>query len=188
MFEKEEWRDVKGYEGNYQISSFGRLRRLVDQYGRPNIHIIKGRVGKAGYRYTLLYDGHGKYETKKFHRLVAQAFLPDYSDDLFVNHRDENKLNNHVSNLEMCDAKYNVQYGTGLQRRAEKQRNDPNQSYVIVRIEDNVLFPSLREIERTLKLKHSNVSYAIKHNTRCGGYHWRRATEQESQQFRNQQN
>lgn len=134
--EKELWRDVKGYEGLYQISNKGRVKSLerID-YGNRHIkeRILKPETDKGGYlRVQLFKDGKGK----KFlvHRLLAMAFIPNTDNLPQVNHKDENKTNNFVyinengtvdldkSNIEFCTAAYNTNYGTRNKRAGEKQK------------------------------------------------------------------
>ena len=112
----EEWRDIKDYEGLYQISSEGKVKSL--KWGKERI--LKGKKTPNGYLHVCLCKN-GKLVWKRVHRLVAEAFLPNPQNLLEVNHKDECKENNHVENLEWCDRKYNCNYGTRNQRRAEKQ-------------------------------------------------------------------
>lgn len=109
----EQWKDIKGYEG-YQVSDWGRVKNL--KFGRERI--LKGRKAR-GYLYVGLYQD-GKQVIKKVHRLVAEAFLENPQNLPQVNHKDEDKTNNSVENLEWCDSKYNNNYGTANQRRTEK--------------------------------------------------------------------
>lgn len=115
----EEWRKIVGYEGLYEVSSFGRVRSLDRFYYR----LHKGKFlspTKDRYGYlTVTLNCNGKSKTIKIHRLVAQAFLPNPDNLPQVNHKDEVKSNNCVENLEWCDGKYNVNYGT----RQERYRN-----------------------------------------------------------------
>lgn len=107
---KEIWKDIPGYEGIYIVSSFGRIRNLVS--GK----FIKPSQKNDGYcRVCLSKNGCGK--CINIHRLVAQVFIPNPDNLPQVNHRDEDKTNNVADNLEWCDAKYNINYGTSQQRR-----------------------------------------------------------------------
>ena len=125
---KEIWKIINGYE-NYMISSFGRVKSL-DRYvrGKNNsIYIKKGKLlklytDKDGYQTVMLYHNNKK-KLLKVHRLVAEAFLDNPNNLSQVNHKDENKLNNSVENLEWCDAKYNVNYGTAIERRSKTRTN-----------------------------------------------------------------
>lgn len=115
---EEIWKPVVGYEGLYEVSSYGRVRSL-DRYDSKN-RFWKGRILKLsddgrGYLDVQLCSN-GKVKHHLVHRMVAQAFIPNPDNLPQVNHRDEDKTNNRVENLEMCDAKYNINYGTGLTR------------------------------------------------------------------------
>ena len=114
----EEWRPVVGYEGLYEVSSYGRVRsfdRYV-KYSNGQIHLHKGRIlspGKdtIGYLFVIL-SCNGKRKIINVHRLVAEAFISNINNLPEVNHKDEDKTNNRVENLEWCDHKYNMNYGT----------------------------------------------------------------------------
>lgn len=103
MDTKEEWRDVVGFEGKYRVSSHGRVwSNRRKKYLTPNL------VGD-GYSLVTLKVG-GKSYYRLVHHLVMEAFSEDFSEDLQVNHKDKNTLNNRLSNLEMCTNQYNVEY------------------------------------------------------------------------------
>lgn len=118
---KEVWRDIKGYEGYYQVSNFGRVKSLdrVAIYSDGRIFKYNGRQLKTtlnkGYVHVKL-SKHSDVKTFKIHRLVAEAFIPNPLNLPQVNHKDENKTNNNVDNLEWCTGKYNMNYGTVAQR------------------------------------------------------------------------
>ena len=120
---KEYWKPVVGYEGHYQVSNFGRVKSI--KFGKEII--LKQRQCMNGYKLVTLYkDGKGKIIL--VHRLVAQAFIPNPDNLPEVNHKDENKTNNVVTNLEWCDRLYNVRYGTGIERQKKKQLNNIKKS------------------------------------------------------------
>ncbi|WDF81834.1 NUMOD4 domain-containing protein [Lacticaseibacillus pabuli] len=104
----EEWRDIEGYEGLYQVSSFGHIKNAQRNW------ILKPKFSH-GYAQTLLYKNK-KGHTIAIHRLVAKAFLPNPGGLPQINHLDENKANNRVDNLEWCSAKHNINYGTHNER------------------------------------------------------------------------
>ena len=110
----EEWRSIEGYEGLYEVSNTGRVRSL-DRYDNRN-YFRKGKVlspGKdtVGYLFVIL-TCNGKRKAINVHRLVAKAFIENPDNLPQVNHKDEDKTNNNVDNLEWCTAKYNNKYGS----------------------------------------------------------------------------
>lgn len=107
---EEEWRDIKGYEGLYQVSNTGKVRSLnYRKTGREKL--LKPQTDKNGYLFVGIRKN-GKRKFKKIHRLVAEAFLDNPNNLPEVNHKDENPSNNCVFNIEYCDHKYNINYGT----------------------------------------------------------------------------
>lgn len=113
----EEFRDIKGYEGLYQVSNLGRVKSLNYNHTKKE-KILKWSKDKDGYLISSLCK-EGKHKTFTVHRLVAEAFLDNPHNYPCINHKDENKTNNNVENLEWCTVKYNVNYGTGIQRKVE---------------------------------------------------------------------
>ena len=115
---EEIWRPVVGYEGLYEVSSYGRVKS-VDRYVKTCYEAYKLQKGKIlslvkdkdGYLRVFLFCN-GKGHRKFAHRLVAQAFIQNPNNFPIINHKDEDKTNNSVDNLEWCDSKYNNTYGT----------------------------------------------------------------------------
>lgn len=98
------WRYIDGYDGKYQISNDGYVKNKKG-------HILKNQMSNGGYYQLVLIKGK-KHKQEFIHRLVAKAFLPNPDNLPQVNHIDEDKTNNCVSNLEWCTNKYNSQYST----------------------------------------------------------------------------
>lgn len=115
------WKDIDGYEGLYQVSNKGNIRSLNRKviYVDGRVFKYKGKILKKslnrGYEYVKISKG-SVIKTFKVHRLVAQAFISNPLNLEQVNHKDETKTNNNVSNLEWCSAKYNSNYGTSTER------------------------------------------------------------------------
>lgn len=97
----EEWKPVIGYEGLYEVSNLGRVRNIKTN------RLVMQSVVVSGYKRVTLYKKNNP-KSKLVHRLVAEAFLPNPNNLRVVNHKDENKLNNVVTNLEWCTQSYNV--------------------------------------------------------------------------------
>ena len=112
---REEWKDIKGYEGKYQVSNLGRV------YSFYKKNCLKPGKCKDGYLIVRLYKN-GKGKPFYIHKLVALHFIPNPNNFPQINHRDENKSNNCVSNLEWCTRKYNMNYGTITQRVSESNK------------------------------------------------------------------
>lgn len=112
---KEIWKDIKEYYGLYQVSNMGNVKSLnYHQTGKERI--LKPMVNKYGYLRVRLYKN-GKCKMLTVHRLVLMTFAPiNNMNKLEVNHKDENKKNNNLDNLEWCDRKYNSNYGTRNQK------------------------------------------------------------------------
>ena len=106
----EEWRDIKGYEGKYQVSNLGRVKSLNYNHTKKE-KILSDYPNTYGYLYVNLYKN-GKGKPFYIHKLVAQAFIDNPNNYREINHKDENKQNNRVENLEWCNRKYNCNYGT----------------------------------------------------------------------------
>lgn len=96
----EKWKDIIGYEGFYQVSNKGRVKRTAEKFPYKE-HYLKAISNRYGYLYVCLCIKN-KHKVKTIHRLVAQAFIPNDENKPCVNHIDGNKTNNNVGNLEWC--------------------------------------------------------------------------------------
>lgn len=175
----EVWKDVVGYEGLYRVSNLGNVysvKRTV-KCGRACRDfggiILKKRLDISGYWTVCLADGKGDKRPKKVHRLVAEAFIPNDNGLPCINHKDENKLNNEVSNLEWCTVAYNNNYGTHQQRSSQSRMNHPKRSKPVRCIETGIIYPSIREAERQTGIDESLIWHQVKGMYPAAkGTHW----------------
>ena len=169
------WKDYKEYEGLYQASNLGRLRSL-DRWVSKNgsMQFIKGRILKLGnHNKGYLSVGlckNNKEKTYLVHRIIAETFIPNPDNLPFVNHKDEDKTNNSVDNLEWCDAKYNTNYGTAIERISKSLTNNiyTSREVDVYDLDMNFIetLPSSKECGRKYKVQHSNVIHC------CNGGKW----------------
>ena len=190
------WKDIKGYEGLYQVSNMGRVKSFnYKNTGKEGI--LNGSKNKRGYKIVHLCKN-GKANHYLVHRLVAIVFIPNPNNYPEVNHIDENKTNNYVDNLEWCDGKYNLNYGTRNKRISKNRKgkcagkehpnygksrskettqkmseNSTNKTKVI-NLDTGEIFDSMREAGDKYNMKNPwNISLCCtgKRKT-AGGYHW----------------
>jgi len=107
------WKDIKEYEGLYQVSSLGKIRRIRfinNIVNKPQVRILSTRkIDNLGYpTVCLCKNNHTKY--KRVHRIVAETFILNPLNLPCVNHKDGNKTNNNVDNLEWCTHSYNTKH------------------------------------------------------------------------------
>ena len=162
----EVWKDIQGYEGIYQVSSLGKVRSAKGLKSQRN----NGR----GYLQVELWK-HNKGKAFYVHRLVANAFLKNERNFPTVNHKDGNKKNNCVNNLEWCTYSYNNIHALkhGLRH---SNRNNAHMSKRVEALKDGRVvysFPSMREAERQLHMSNGSVSKAIIKGWKFNGYEWR---------------
>lgn len=173
------WKPICNFP-NYEVSSNGEVRST--NYNHTGVcKILKSSISSNGYYGVILVKG-GRRFYRAVHRLVAEAFLPNTNNLPYINHRDENKLNNKASNLEWCTAQYNIKYGSCIDRRANKQkvtRGNP-----IISIDNNgneVKYISAKEASRITGINQGSISKCCKGERRiAGGFRWR--YEQENQE------
>lgn len=164
----EVWKDIKDYEGYYQVSNFGRVKSMnrIIEHARLGKQTLKEKIMSIAFDGNYNFVGLRKNGTVKYvtiHRLVAEAFIPNPNNLPCVNHKDEDKTNNCVDNLEWCDYKYNANYGTKSKRLSVSQLNDSTKSKAVIQFDMNGNFvkewPSLAEIKRILNISKSCISY-----------------------------
>lgn len=172
----EVWIPVVGYEGLYEISSFGNVRSLGNGGTYKTQRIMKQFKNTWGYLCVGLCKN-GKSKHYQVHRLVAIAFIENPENFPQVNHKDENISNNNVNNLEWCSAKYNINYGTCIKRSSEKQINGKKSKQVLQFTKTGEFiaeFPSTREVKRQLGFLSGNISRCCHGKLKYAyGYVWK---------------
>ena len=167
----EKWKDISGYEQKYQVSDYGNVRSL-DYLHTNTTKNLKTVMTTRGYMVVCLHKN-GRQRNHYVHRLVAEAFCDNKNGYNEINHKDENKQNNHATNLEWCTRKENVNWGTW------KERSAKGHSKPVVQLDaetGNVIatFDSITKAAHSLNVNKANIVSCCKHklNT-CGGYGWR---------------
>lgn len=133
------------------------------------IHNLKKIISNKGY-YTVSLSWHSKYKHYLVHRLIWEAFNGPIPDGMVINHKDENKLNNCLDNLEVCTYQYNTMYGTARKRMVEK-RSMPVRQF----INDDVYkdYHSAAEAGRQTGIAQGNISRCCNNKSKtAGGYRW----------------
>lgn len=116
FFVMEIWKEIKGYNGRYYVSNYGRLKSLY-----KGVKIIRpGNVN--GYMSVVLHDNTVR-KTRTIHRLVGIYFIPNPDNLPQINHKDFNRSNNHVDNLEWCTNRYNVNHSISAGRMFRGELN-----------------------------------------------------------------
>ena len=170
------WKDYKDYEGLYQASNLGRMRSL-DRWVKSksgSVRLCKGKILKlcTDKRNNLHVDLSKNNKVKAYlvHRIIAETFLPNTDNLPQVNHKDENKLNNVVSNLEWCTHEYNVNYGTRNERMSKNLTNNiyTSREVDVYDLDMNFIetLPSIEECGRKYNVSTGNVGHC------CNGGRW----------------
>lgn len=161
-----EFRRVKGYEDTYVVSSTGCVFRIIGSMLRP----LRTYQHTRGYlKVDLFSDSHR--EKKYVHRIVAEAFLeqPDGMNE--INHKDENKKNNCVENLEWCDGKYNCNYGNHRKKLGRSVEQLDEDGEMLKR------WDTMAEASEALGISRAKICVCCRgEREHCGGYRWRYAT------------
>lgn len=164
----ENWKDIEGYP-NYQVSNLGRVKSLGNNKTRKE-KILKSGKNNKGYLKVILYK-EGKIKNYRVHRLVAQAFLDNPNNLSEVNHKDEDKTNNRVENLEWCTHQYNNNYGTHNEK-VVKTLSIPILQFSLDG-EFIKKWDSATQVERELGFYQSSITKCCKGKQKtCGGYKW----------------
>lgn len=164
----EEWKDIPGWDGFYQVSNFGRVRSKKG--------IRKLNLTKDGY-YQVQLNYKKKKQTINVHRLVWLAFNGEIPPNMEVNHIDENKLNNNLSNLNLLSHKDNMVWGTRIERLKDSMTNNPLKSKTVVQydFDYNIVctYPSISEASRITGYSIGNICWCCKGRSKQAyGYIW----------------
>ena len=188
-FPEEEWRDIKGYEGLYMVSNYGRIKSL-DRWvsckrkgsTKEALHLMNGCIIAAATNAMYLYchlSKNGKKKLVKHHRIVALTFIENIDNLNVINHKNEIKFDNRVVNLEWCSIKYNNNYGTVGIRISKKLRNHPKKSHPVHQYSKHGVFiasyPSIIEASRQTGVVQHAIADCAKKKKRfatAGGYIW----------------
>ena len=194
MNEKEEWKSVVGFEGLYEVSNTGSVRsvdRIVrSRWGGMKKHgvMLKQQTSRKGYKTIVLHKENYFYQ-KQVHRLVAEAFIPNPTLLSQVNHKDMNKANNHVENLEWISGLDNMRHAYANKCYQRTQRQDEHsriaQREMAIRRRRQVamvdinsgdiigIFRSITDAEKVTGIEGSKITSVCKgHRHQTGGYKW----------------
>lgn len=130
---KEEWKPVVGYEGLYEVSSFGRVRSLVRKWKRT-AHILYSSINSQWYVRCNLYRN-SKSKSHKIHRLVGKSFISNTWNKQYINHINWVKHDNRINNLEWCTPSENLLHSYGIWLHKVSKKNyfiisNPNKNYL----------------------------------------------------------
>lgn len=154
------WKDIEEYEGLYQVNSLGQIKNV-----RHN-HILKGHKMKNGY-ITVMLSKNKKHKRKYVHRIVAETFLDNTDNYKIVNHKDFNRTNNNLNNLEWCSQKYNVLYSYLNNRMPLPPAQKPKK----IKRNDGKIYNSIEEAGKDMKIHPSIICNQLKNRQKTAkGY------------------
>lgn len=169
---KEIWKSIPGYEGLYQVSNLGRVKSLLRNTTRGKVLSLQNR--QNGY-FCVCLCKNGVSKRENVHRIVAEAFLPHSDSNNVVNHKDENKHNNKVTNLEWTTQKYNLEYRDGIYKRAKSRSGFKN----VLQIQNGRvvgIYHTLHEAARAVNGWPQNIWHCVHSKALTAyGYEWRYA-------------
>lgn len=196
----EEWKDIEGYEGIYQVSNLGNVKSLERKVwcgrGRGYYKTIPEKILKTGesgrgYLKVILCKG-GKSKSCKVHRLVAETFIPNPQGLPEVNHISEDKTDNSLENLEWVSHEYNLNYGTRNTRAGKKiaeklsgrKLSEEHKGKIAEKLSKPIYginkvsgliveFSSAKEASRQLGIDNSHIVHCLKGKYKSsGGFYW----------------
>lgn len=166
---KEEWRPIKGYTHKYEISNLGHVRSFCHS-GAPKIRRLNTL---RGYK-TITLSLQGHQHLSLVHRLVAQAFIPNPEGKPHVNHKDGDKANNCVENLEWVTPKENTRHAS-IELGHDFGKGHRDKGTPVRCIETGVTYPTMSAASRACGLKVDAVGAVLRYPNRnhtAGGFHW----------------
>ena len=192
---EEIWKDIKGYEGLYQVSNLGRVKslpRLIwngKGYFMSKEKILSTKPNKDGYVIIKLIKKGEKPKPFLVHRLVAEAFIPNPNNLPEVNHiidDFEHRSDNRVENLEWCTAEYNINYGSRNKKVSEKMKgrklseehkrkigkaNKGKEGKKVICITTGEIFNCMSDAERKYNIYQGDISKCCKGKRKSAGRH-----------------
>ena len=145
---------------NYSISEDGEIRNSKGK-------IIKGEISNNGYRRVSLSNNDVKHKKMSVHRLVAETYIPNPHNYPEVNHKNENKLDNHVSNLEWCSTLDNLNHSHVIEKASVAKFR------TVKCVTTGKIYNSIKEAAEELGLYHSNIVACCNgRRATCGGLEW----------------
>lgn len=177
---EEIWKDIPNYEGYYEVSNLGRIKSLVKKLKtkggalrKTNERILKAVIDRYGYQRVVLQKDKEK-KCYQVHRLVYEAFIGEIPEGMQVNHKDENKQNNVLSNIDtLMTCKENLNWGTCIERRAKTKSKPVIQK--TLQGEVIKIWPSAAEVQRKLgywSIEISRCCRGIRCRKTAYGYKW----------------
>ena len=170
------WKEIPGTDGKYLISTDGEVMasarsvKFGHVYSWTKTKLLTPRDNGTGYLELEFLRKH-----HYIHRLVAEAFIPNPYNFPCINHKDENKENNSVENLEWCDYSYNTNYGTRTKRAKEKRFGD---RFVVINLDTGDVYQTPKDASRATGIHNDSISRVCKGKSKtAGGYRWRYLNE-----------
>ena len=172
---QEEWRAIDGTNGRYEVSNTGKIRSMNYKRTGTVRELLPAKDKKGYFRTAIVING--KPKTIKVHREIAKAFIPNPCNLPQINHKDGNKTNNNVSNLEWItnvdNAHHAIKNGLFVNSyTAAKKANDERKKPIVATKDDaSLMFDSINEASRQLNLSRRHIQNVLKHERKqCGGY------------------
>ena len=180
---EEIWKDIKNFEGLYQVSNLGRVKSLDRKIKcKHNYYLKKGKILKGiKKRHNYLWVSLNK-KSYSIHRLVANAFIPNLENKPLINHKDGNQQNNNVNNLEWCTQSENMKhaYLCGLQKRRLGKENKCSKKVIQYDFNGNKIknWDCINDVEREIGIKDICISRCCRGLQKtAGGYIWKYGDE-----------